>query len=151
MTNRTYEKLLRDFYETKAAGLKQEACGYLVKPFTKAEVLAAVECRLRGTGMVHVGDLLLDLRARRVVRRDEEVCLTSLEFDLLAYLVRNAGRVVGYDELWREVWGYADDAGSYELVRMAMSRLRDKIGENAEQPQYIECVRGVGCRLARRG
>ncbi|MDY7041095.1 MAG: helix-turn-helix domain-containing protein, partial [Chloroflexota bacterium] len=46
---------------------------------------------------------------------------------------------------------YADDAGSYELVRMAMSRLRDKIGENAEQPQYIECVRGVGYRLARRG
>ena len=99
--------------------------------------------------MVQLGDLLVDLRARRVMRGDEEVCLTRLEFDLLAYLVWNAGRAVGYDELLREVWGYADDVGSYELVRMAVSRPRDKIGENAAQPQYIECVRGVGYRLAR--
>ncbi|MBC7251444.1 MAG: response regulator transcription factor [Anaerolineae bacterium] len=134
----------------KDEGLKRGACGYLVKPFTEAEVLAAVELGLRDPEAVRAGDLLIDLRARRVVRRDEEVCLTRLEFDLLAYLVRNAGRVVGYDELLREVWGYAGDAGSYELVRMAMSRLRGKIGENAAQPQYIECVRGVGYRLVRR-
>jgi len=47
------------------------------------------------------------------------------------------------------VWGYADDAGSYELMRMAVSRLRDKIGENVARPRYIECVRGVGYRLVR--
>jgi len=105
---------------------------------------------LREAETVQVGDLLLDLQAGRVVRGDEEVCLTRLEFDLLAYLVRSAGQVVGYDELLREVWGYADDAGSYALVRMTMSRLRDKIGENVAQPQYIECVRGVGYRLVRR-
>ncbi|HDD25126.1 MAG TPA: response regulator transcription factor [Chloroflexi bacterium] len=136
--------------ETKAAGLERGACSYLVKPFTKAEVLAAVELGLREAETVQVGDLLLDLQAGRVVRGDEEVCLTRLEFDLLAYLVRSAGQVVGYDELLREVWGYADDAGSYALVRMTMSRLRDKIGENVAQPQYIECVRGVGYRLVRR-
>ena len=114
-----------------------------------AEVLAAVELGLGEPETVQVGDLLLDLRTRRVMRGDEEVCLTRLEFDLLAYLVRNAGRVVGYDELLREVWGYADDAGSYELMRMAVSRLRDKIGENVARPRYIECVRGVGYRLVR--
>ncbi|MEO0248262.1 MAG: winged helix-turn-helix domain-containing protein [candidate division WOR-3 bacterium] len=101
------------------------------------------------SGMVRVGDLRLDLQARRAMCGDEEGCLTRLEFDLLAYLVRNAGRVVEYDELLREVCGYADDTGSYELVRMAMSRLRSEIGENAVRPQYIECVRGVGYRLAR--
>jgi DNA-binding response OmpR family regulator len=89
--------------ETKAAGLEQGVCGYLVKPFTKAEVLAAVEGGLREAEAVRVGDLLLDLGTRRVMRGDEEVCLTCLEFDLLAYLMRNAGRVVGYDELLREV------------------------------------------------
>ena len=135
--------------ETKAAGLEHGDCGYLVKPFTRAEVLAAVELGLREAEAVRGEDVLLDLQAGRVMRGDEEVCLTRLEFDLLAYLVRNAGRVVGYDELLREVWGYADDAGSYELMRMAVSRLRDKIGENVARPRYIECVRGVGYRLVR--
>ncbi len=141
MTNRTYEKLLRDFYETKAAGLKQGACGYLVKAFTKAEVLAAVELGLREPEAVRVGDLLLDLRARRVMRGDEEVCLTRLEFDLLAYLVRSAGRVVGYEELWREVWSY-DGLPDKWVIHKALSRLRKKIGKTR-----LICVRGQGYLL----
>ncbi|MCD6552906.1 MAG: response regulator transcription factor [Anaerolineae bacterium] len=134
--------------ETKAAGLERGACSYLVKPFTKAEVLAAVELGLREAKAVQVGDLLLDPRARRVVCGDEEVCLTHLEFDLLAYLVRNAGRVVGYDELLREVWGYDYTAGGQETIKSCVKRLRRKIEPDPEQPRYLVTVRGVGYRWA---
>jgi len=133
---------------SKDEGLKQGACSYLVKPFTKAEVLAAVELGLRESGMVQLGDLLVDLRARRVMRGDEEVCLTRLEFDLLVYLVRNAGRVVGYDELLREVWGYDYTEGAQETVKSCVKRLRQKIEPDPEQPRYLMTVRGVGYRWA---
>ncbi|MCR4405769.1 MAG: response regulator transcription factor [Anaerolineae bacterium] len=129
-------------------GLKQGVCGYLVKPFTKAEVLAAVELGLREPEAVRVGDLLVDLRARQVMRGDEEVCLTRLEFDLLAYLVRNAGRVVGYDELLREVWGYDYTAGGQETIKSCVKRLRRKIEPDPAQPRYLVTVRGVGYRWA---
>lgn len=78
---------------------------------------------------------------------EEKLHLTRLEFDLLAYLARNAGRVVGYDELLGKVWGYEADEGSYGLVRMCVSRLRGKIGDAPGGPQHIVCARGVGYRL----
>ena len=134
--------------ETKAAGLEHGDCGYLVKPFTRAEVLAAVELGLGEPETVQVGDLLLDLRTRRVMRGDEEVCLTRLEFDLLAYLVRSAGQEVGYDELLREVWGYDYTAGSQETIKSCVKRLRWKIEPDPEQPRYLVTVRGVGYRWA---
>lgn len=113
-----------------------------------AEVLAAVELGLGEPETVQVGDLLLDLQAGRVVRGDEEVCLTRLEFDLLAYLVRSAGRVVGYDELLREVWGYDYTAGSQETIKSCVKRLRWKIEPDPAQPRYLVTVRGVGYRWA---
>ena len=106
------------------------------------KVLGRVE-----NGRLVVGELLIDLRARQVTRGEEKLHLTRLEFDLLAYLGKNAGRVVGYDELLERVWGYEADDGSYGLVRMCVSRLRRKIGDAPGGPQHIVCMRGVGYRL----
>jgi DNA-binding response OmpR family regulator len=121
----------------------------LVRPFGLEEL------KLRGHKMLGlvgsdrllVGELLINLRARQVWRRREKLHLTKLEFDLLVYLAKNAGRVVRYDELLNEVWGYEADEGSYSLVRMCVSRLRKKIGDIPGGPQHIVRVRGVGYRL----
>jgi len=120
----------------------------VVRPFDLEEL------KLRGhkmLGLVEgdrllVGQLLIDLRARRVWRRGEKLDLTRLEFDLLAYLARNAGRVVGYDELLEKVWGYGWDTGGYEAVRSCVKRLRRKIEDDPSQPRYFVTIRGVGYR-----
>jgi DNA-binding response OmpR family regulator len=121
----------------------------LVRPFFLKEVKGRDHKML---GLVEsdrllIGELLIDLRAREVYQQEEKLHLTRLEFDLLAYLAKNAGRVVRYDELLERVWGYEADEGSYGLVRMCISRLRRKIGDAPGGPQHIVCVRGVGYRL----
>jgi DNA-binding response OmpR family regulator len=102
---------------------------------------------LMGGGRLLVGELLIDLRARQVWRGREKLRLTRLEFELLAYLARNAGRVVGYDELLEKVWRYYPDSGIREQVRTAIWRLRKKIEDYPARPQYIVDVRGAGYRL----
>ena len=136
-------------YEEARLALQLGCDEVLVRPFGLQELkLRAhkVLGRVEGDGLL-VGELLIDLRARQVSRREEELHLTRLEFDLLAYLARNAGRVVGYDELLEKVWEYEADDGSYGLVRMCVSRLRRKIGDAPGGPQHMVCVRGVGYRL----
>jgi len=93
------------------------------------------------------GQLVIDVGTRRVIRGGKRLYLTRLEFDLLAYLARKAPRVVTYEELLREVWGYRWTQGSYDVVKVCVSRLRRKIEDDPVQPQYIVCVRGVGYRL----
>ncbi|MCR4405766.1 MAG: winged helix-turn-helix domain-containing protein [Anaerolineae bacterium] len=95
-----------------------------------------------------MGDLLLNLQARRVMCGNEEVRLTRLGFDLLAYLVWNAGRVVGYDELLREVWGYDYTEGSQVAIKSCLKRLRRKIEPNPAQPRYLVTVRYVHKAMA---
>jgi DNA-binding winged helix-turn-helix (wHTH) protein len=93
------------------------------------------------------GQLIIDLGTHRVTRGEKRVYLTKLEVDLLAYLARKAPRVVHYDELLQEVWGYSWNQGSYHAVKACVSRLRRKIEDDPLQPRYIMCVRGVGYRL----
>ena len=123
----------------------------LVRPFDLQELKLRGHKLLRrvGNDRLLVSELLIDLRAREVRRGEEKLHLTKIEFNLLAYLARNTGRVVGYDELLEKVWGYEADDGSYGLVRMCVSRLRRKIGDAPGGPQHIVCVRGVGYRLGK--
>lgn len=117
---------------------------------TKA-LLAAIERALaagRGPQVLQVKDLTLNLAARRAWRGDEEIPLTRLEFDLLAYLVRNSGRAVSYDELLTGVWGYGPADGDPAQVRVALSRLRRKLKEEPGR-RIIVTMRGVGCRIDR--
>jgi two-component system KDP operon response regulator KdpE len=127
---------------------------YVVKPFDPSQLEARVRAVLRrstGGGSavsappVHrVGGLTVD-PSRHVAELDgRPLDLTPLEFDLLAYLAANPGRVVTRRELMREVWQRTD---SGRTVDVHLSWLRRKLGESAEQPRLLHTVRGVGVRL----
>jgi len=96
--------------------------------------------------ILRVGDLTLHLAARRVWCNDREISLTKLEFDLLTCLVRSSGRVVSYDEMLTEVWGYGPCAGDPAQVRVTVSRLRQKL-KGRSRRKVIVTVRGVGYRI----
>ena len=137
----------------EAEALDTGADDYLRKPFSFAVLVARVHALLRRASLgdpapLVVGDLRLDLRARRVLRAGDPLSLTAREFALLTYLVRRAGRVVSKTEILAGVW---DDAfeGDLNVVEVYVARLRRKLDEPGG-PRRIETVRGMGYRLADR-
>ena len=94
-----------------------------------------------------IGELSIDLPARRVWRGEQEVDLTRKEFDLLARLVQDAGRVVTREALMSDVWDM-NWFGSTKTLDVHIAWLRRKLGDDPAHPTYIHTVRGVGFRLA---
>ena len=140
----------------KVAALDAGADDYLTKPFSTGELLARVRVALRHAERLAdhsprptfiVGDLRVDLAARRVYVGDEEVHLTPIEYKLLAVLVRYAGKVLTHQQLLREVWGehHAQDT---HYLRVHLAQLRRKIEPDPAQPRYLLTETGVGYRLA---
>jgi DNA-binding response OmpR family regulator len=133
-------------------GLDAGADDYVTKPFRLAELQARLRALLRRgqrRGMadaLEAQDLRVDVAARRAWRGDEELELTTKEFDLLAVLVREAGVVVTREDLMREVWD-TDWFGNTKTLDMHVSTLRRKLGDDPAEPRYITTVRGVGLRL----
>lgn len=129
----------------RIAGLDAGADDYLPKPFDLGELLARVRARGRRTTaeVVRVGPLVVDRAERRATIEGRRLDLTPREFALLAYLAREAGRVVPRTELLAKVWETAFDPGS-NVVEVHVKNLRDKLGAQAAM---IETARGVGYRL----
>ncbi|MCZ0935076.1 MAG: response regulator [Gemmatimonadetes bacterium] len=135
--------------ETIAKALELGAADYIVKPFSPTELVARVRAALRR--QVHakpfvLDELHIDYDRRRVTMAGREVALTATEYELLRVLSRNAGRVVTYNRLLRQVWGRRG-GGNAGPVRTFAKNLRQKLGDGAAHPTYILTQRGVGYRM----
>ena len=130
-------------------GLEAGADDYMVKPFRHpSELIARIRTRLRRTnadvsGLLTIGDLAIDVQAHQVTRGGKQIALTLLEFDLLVALAKEPGRVFTRDALLSEVWGYRHSTDT-RLVNVHVQRLRSKIEHDAEHPEIVVTVRGVG-------
>jgi two-component system response regulator MtrA len=130
-------------------GLEAGADDYMQKPFRdKAELIARIRTRLRRTnsdvtGLLTIGDISIDVTAHEVHRGSTLIALTRLEFDLLVALAKEPGRVFTRDALLGEVWGYRHSTDT-RLVNVHVQRLRSKIEHDAERPEIVMTVRGVG-------
>ncbi len=130
------------------AGLAAGADDYMVKPFNSSELLARLKVRLRRTGVetttgLSIGNIKIDQIAHSIIRDGQNIPLTRLEFDLLVALAKEPGRVFSREALLSEVWGYRP-ATDTRLVNVHIQRLRSKVERDAENPEIILTVRGVG-------
>jgi len=137
----------RDQLQDKVGALNLGADDYLVKPFEFAELIARVRALRRRAPHIApqkltCADLELDPATREVQRAGQRIDLTSKEFALLEYLMRNAGRVVSRTMILEHVWDYNFDPGT-NVVDVHICRLRDKIDKGFET-KLIHTIRGVG-------
>jgi DNA-binding response OmpR family regulator len=141
----------------RIVGLEIGADDYVVKPFSGAEVIARIRAVLRrarsspDAGLpaepVRIGELEVDFGARRATFAGAALDLSRKEFDLLAELVRNAGRVVKRDDLMDRVWD-ENWFGSTKTLDTHVGWLRRKLGDDTAAPRYLHTVRGVGFRFS---
>jgi two-component system KDP operon response regulator KdpE len=136
----------------KVRALDAGADDYVTKPFGTDELLARLRAVLRrsvetgGGPEIRIGELLIDLAARRVTRGGEEVHLTPIEFDLVRVLAQHRGRLVTHRHLLREVWGPEYTTETHYL-RVHVAHIRSKLERDPSRPEYVITEPGVGYRL----
>ncbi|MEW6130491.1 MAG: response regulator transcription factor [Acidobacteriota bacterium] len=137
----------------KVAALDAGADDYVTKPFGMEELLARVRAILRRqhiaeaqTSVITVGDVSIDIDERRVTVAGQEIKLTPKEFDVLKYLLTNAGKVVTHRALLQAVWG-SESSEQTEYLRVFINQLRRKIEPDTQHPRYIITEPWVGYRF----
>ena len=141
----------------RVVGLSTGADDYLTKPFSPAELVARIRAMLRrprgsasAAGQqdapLRFGDLTVDTARREARLGSETVALTAMEFDLLATLASEPGVVFGRDRLLEKLWG-GDYFGSDHVIDVHVANVRKKLGDDPQDPRYVQTVRGVGYRF----
>ena len=134
--------------DDRIRGLQTGGDDYLTKPFSFSELLARLQALIRrASGTVAptrltVGDIAMDLLSREVIRAGKRIDLQYREFNLLEYLMRNAGRVISKTMIMEHVWGYNFDPQT-NVVDVLVCRLRNKVDRDFEK-KMIHTIRGVG-------
>ena len=141
----------------KLIGFDHGADDYLTKPFNILELKARIRALLRRAGSAEkkqtgnrltAGNITLDLDARNAYKGEELVMLTAKEFDVVEFLMRNAGRVYSREALLDTIWAY-EYRSDIRTVDVHIRRLREKLEENPAQPQHILTKWGVGYYFSR--
>ena len=142
----------KDSGQDKIHGLKLGADDYLVKPFRTGELLARMRSLLRSSvsesekPIITINDIQIDLALRVVKKNNETVKLTVTEYNLLALLIRNEGKVLTHQFLLRSIWGpsYINQS---QYLRVFIAQLRKKIEDDANKPLHIITESGIGYRF----
>lgn len=153
----------RDDFSDKILGLDIGADDYMTKPFNPLELLARIQAQLRRfnelnrlgdsgdssqPAMIELGKLRLDPGSCTLSKNGEPINLTSTEYRIIEYLIRNTGRVFTKRQIFEHVWNeaYYDDENA---IRVHISNLRDKIEDDPRTPRYLKTVRGLGYKIER--
>ncbi|MBO4863512.1 MAG: response regulator transcription factor [Eubacterium sp.] len=139
--------------DDRVSGFEKGGDDYLPKPYSMKELLARVNALIRRTygfsekeEMIRFGDVVVNLSSRTVTKAGKPVSLSLKEFDLLAYLCKNINTAVEKDRLISEVWGAFSEVDASTLT-VHIRWLREKLEEDASNPEYIKTVFKVGYML----
>lgn len=143
----------------KILGLDLGADDYITKPFNPLEVVARVNAQIRRKNnlsnsdekknVLQIGDIILDSYNVKVLVRDEEIELTSIEYGILKFLMDNAGRILTKNQIFEAVWNEEFLSGD-NTIMVHISRLRDKIEIDSRNPKYLKTIRGLGYRFEKK-
>jgi two-component system response regulator RegX3 len=145
----------KDTEVDKVVGLELGADDYIVKPYSKAELVARIKAVLRrglsehtsaDGGVITAGPVTIDVDRHAVSIGGENISLPLKEFELLEFLVRNSGRVLTRTQLIDRVWG-SDYFGDTKTLDVHVKRLRAKIESDPANPIYIQTIRGLGYKF----
>ena len=148
----------RSMERDKVAALDSGANDYVTKPFSAAELLARVRSLLRISrftsredkslnGKYAIDELTIDFDARRVSIQGEEIKLTQTEYNIVAFLAENAGKMMTYSSIIKAVWGGSAQEGSIKKLQVNMANIRKKFGATPGTMNYITNELGVGYRM----
>ena len=144
----------KDTEVDKVVGLELGADDYVTKPYSKAELIARIKAVMRRQGEIKeidesvltAGPVRIDVERHQVNIADQSISLPLKEFELLEYLIRNAGRVPTRTQLIDRVWG-SDYFGDTKTLDVHIKRLRAKIEKDPANPIYIQTIRGLGYKF----
>ena len=145
----------KDTEVDKVVGLELGADDYVVKPYSKAELVARIKAVLRRqgsdstnepSGSISAGPVVIDVERHQASINDQLISLPLKEFELLEFLVRNSGRVLTRTQLIDRIWG-SDYFGDTKTLDVHVKRLRAKIEKDPANPVYIQTIRGLGYKF----
>ena len=135
-------------------GLDMGADDYISKPFRLRELLSRIKSVLRRYGaseaqknLITIGDIEIHTLEAKVAKHGEEILLTALEYRLLLTFANNLGQVLSRGQLLEGIWDVGGDFVNDNTLTVYIKRLREKLGDNAQEPQLIKTVRGLGYRM----
>lgn len=140
----------------KVTGLDIGADDYMTKPFAKEELISRIKAVLKRSnitteatskGQYEIGSLKLDHNAKVVTLNKKNVKLTPIEYKILAFFMKNAGKVLSSNDIYKEVW---EDNEAYNIentIAVHIRHIREKIEENTKDPKYIKVVWGIGYKM----